>query len=204
MRPIYAILIFSLAAMSAACLAGHGQATTTTSYTYDDGLNPVRKESVTQTYSGSTVGANLPLIVGGVGTTINGQIPGSAQGGSSTLCTLYPDRCASSVTVHVPQPNVIMASGYGGAMTVAPGGQPQVVGTGSSPSYAPTAGVTVDITELQKRLHDLEKATAVIGPALKEDLRLKCQMVLGKPDLVPDPDQRKQVVNSCTAQLAQK
>src|SRR5882724_6536066 len=47
------------------CLYGTGRASTTTSYVHDDGIHPVQRTSVSQTSSGTVIGASVPLMVGG-------------------------------------------------------------------------------------------------------------------------------------------
>jgi hypothetical protein len=93
-----------------------------------------------------------------------------------------------------------MMGGYG-SMQVASGGAPQVVPAGTAGTYAPSVEQQVDVDEMQARLIELEKKTAVIAPALLEQLRLQCQMLLAQPELIKDEAKREQLVQSCTAQL---
>ncbi len=197
-------LILSTALLSlTGCLMGSSQAKTKTVYRHDNGIYPATETSIEQTYAGNTFGASMPMMVGGgygydpstgMAYGQNGQ-----GGGGSSFCIQYPDRCASNVILNVPQSNVIMTGGYGSQVTFT--GAPQNVPAGNAGTYGPPAP-QVDTEEMQKRLLDVEKQTAVIGPALKEQLRLQCQMFLAQPEVIKDETKRKQLAQSCTTQLA--
>ena len=205
---LFVIMVLALT-FGGACAAGHGRATTTTSYVYDDGMHPVRRESVTQTYSGTTVGANLPLLMD-AGGQLNMLGAGNGGQNGSAACVLYPERCASMVVVNMPQSTpLLVGGGYGTGLTIASGGRPQTVGIGSQPSYGPPSpepspDPLTDPDSLESRFLEVEKRMSVVWPGYKESTRLMCQMVIGDPELVPDPDQRKQIVDSCKQALAKK
>ncbi len=200
MRLVHLVLSLVPASFAAGCLAGSGKATTTTTHRFNDGVHPAWEESVTQTYSGSTVGASLPITFGGYDPATgmpNGQNGFGGNGSASVSCIQNPDRCASNVTVIAPQPNAFAANGYGvGMMTVAPGGQTQTVGAGSRPGYGPPSGVAID-PDLQDRFVAVEKKTASIGPAVRLQMELTCEMIVSKPDLIRDSARRDQLVKSC-------
>jgi hypothetical protein len=93
-----------------------------------------------------------------------------------------------------------MMGGYG-SMQVASGGAPQVVPAGNAGTYAPSAEQQVDVDEMQARLVELEKRAAVIAPALLEQLRLQCQLIVDQPSLIKDEAKRARLVQSCTVQI---
>ncbi|MFA5854335.1 MAG: hypothetical protein WC866_04615 [Patescibacteria group bacterium] len=201
MRSITLILSFALVTLTG-CLWGSSQAKTKTVYRHDNGIYPATETSIEQTYTGNTFGASVPVMLGGgYGyDPTTGMVYGQNGNGGSALCVQYPDRCASNVTVQMPQSSFIMMGGYGN-MQVSSGGVPQVVPAGKAGSYAPPAEQQVDVDEMQARLVEVEKKTAVIKPALEEQLRLQCQMFLVQPDVIKDETRRKKLVQSCTAQL---
>lgn len=199
---VLAAIVVVLVSLSTGCLWGSSQAKTKTVYRHDNGIYPATETSIEQTYAGNTFGASVPMMVGGG----YGYDPSTGMvygqngqgGGGSPFCVQYPTRCASNVILNVPQPSVIMTGGYGSQVTFA--GSTQTVAAGSPGTYGPAP--QADYDEVQQRLLDVEKQAAVIGPALREQLRLQCQMFLANPDVVKDEDKRKKLVQSCTAQLA--
>ncbi|WKZ28793.1 MAG: hypothetical protein QY323_04645 [Patescibacteria group bacterium] len=194
MRSITLILSLALVSLTG-CLWGSQQAKTKTVYRHDNGIYPATETSIEQTYAGNTFGASVPIVMGGgygydpATGMVYGQ--GGYGAGGSSFCVQYPTRCASNVVLNVPQPNVVMTGGYGSQVTFA---------AGSAGTYNPAP--QADYDEVQQRLLDVEKQTAVIGPALKEQLRLQCQMFLANPDVIEDEDKREKLVQSCTKQLA--
>lgn len=206
MRSLYMFLLFTL--LSAGCLMGSGHARTRTVYRHDNGYYPASETVVEQTYEGNTFAASVPIVLGG-GYDPTGMAYGQNGigygGGASSLCVTNPDRCASSIAVQVPQQNVLMnGGGYGSSLQVTSGGAPQVVAAGNPGTYAPQADDQGNVDELQARLIELEKKTAVIKPALLEQLRLQCRMFLAQPEVVKDEVLRKKLVQSCTAHVEKK
>lgn len=199
MRKLLA-LIACLPMMGCLYGAGHGRSTTT--YVNDDGLHPVQKTTVTQSYEGSTVGASLPLVLnGGYGGVYGGaQIVGGGYGGGSTACVLHPDRCAVVQTATVYQTTSINSMGGAYGTSVGYGGGSSKVGPGGQGTYAPTA--SGDDEELSKFLAKHEKAiTALVGQT-KQNVRQMCQIILANPDVITDDEERKDLTASCRDFLA--
>lgn len=188
MRTLYLFLFLAL--LSGGCLYGAARTSSSTTYTYDasEDKNHV-VATMTTTGSGQQVGASVPFMAGGGYASPNGMIYGQhGYGGGSAFCAMYPGQCVSNVTFVVPQPNVVMTNGgY-------PGDH------GARPSNDAPAE-TVDIAELQARLHDVESKMTDVDAGLTESLRLHCQMILDHPEMVNDETQRAQLVQSCTDAL---
>ena len=127
---------------------------------------------------------------------------GFGNGGSSQFCVLYPDRCASNVTVNVPQASVLVTNGYGSStLQISAGGNAQTVPAGAPGTYGEPSGPPVDISEMQERLAAVEKKTNVMVPVLKKSVEVQCQQVLAHPEDIKDAKERELEVQSCTAKL---
>ncbi len=187
------------------CLYGAGQAKTRTVIRQDNGLYPVTETSIEQTYEGRTVGASMPFAFGGGYDPATGMAYGQngfGNGGSSQFCVLYPDRCASNVTVNVPQASVLVTNGYGSStLQISAGGNAQTVPAGAPGTYGEPSGPPVDISEMQERLAAVEKKTNVMVPVLKKSVEVQCQQVLAHPEDIKDAKERELEVQSCTAKL---
>jgi len=189
-----AFLLTVLTLSLSGCLFGASRGQTTTSYVNDDGMHPVQRTTITQTSTGATVGASVPLMLGGGMMYAGGgaygggmMYAGGGYGGGSTACVLHPDRCAVVQTATVYQPVTITSSGgYVG------GGQTSMVGPGGAGSYAET-----DDSELTAMLAKHEKTLSVVVGATKQNGRQICQILVANPETIADPDERKDVVTSC-------
>jgi hypothetical protein len=170
----------------AGCFAGASQGRSTTAYVHDDGIHPVQRTTVTQSYSGSTMGGSMPIVMAGGGY-------GGGYGGVGTIagpsCVLHPDRCAVIQTATVVQPVTIASHGggqHGGA-----------VGPGSAGTYGPT-----DTADLEARIARLEDAFPKLAGGTAVVLKRNCTIITGNPELVKDPAERDEVVAACKKFLA--
>jgi len=184
------LMIVSLSALGCFAEATHGR--TTTSHTKDDGISPVQHETWTQESSGQSIGGNMPLMMGGNGLGGGGYIGpgGMVVAGASTTCVLYPDRCAGVYTATIVQPVTVVSSGGG---YVTRGGGRQAAGTSSGDS---------DDSELSELLHKHEEALTALAGGGRQNVRQLCQILVANPAAIPDPDERKEVVDACKAGLA--
>lgn len=178
------------------CLAGWSRGTSTSSYVDDDGVHPIHRTTVTQTASGTTLGASVPLLNGGaypgvpydmgVGTIIGGN--GGPMSGNA-MCVLQPDHCAVMLTATVVQPiSITSIGGYGPAV-----GQTAMVGPGGSGTYAETT----DDRKLGDLLAGHEKALAKLRGGAHLTANLVCQLILSNPKAIEDEGEREDLVRSC-------
>lgn len=166
------------------CIAGAANGRSTTEYVHDDGIHPVQRTSVSQTYSGSQVGGMLTpvMMVGG------GHGGGIVMAGSGDMrCNLHPDRCAVVQTSTVVQPMVVTSNG-GGA-----GGGTTVVGPGGAGTY----GDPRDTADLEARIARLETAVPKLAGAGILSLRQSCYAILKDPSVVKDEAERAKIVAGC-------
>jgi hypothetical protein len=202
-----AFLMTVLTLSLSGCLFGASRGQTTTSYVNDDGIHPVQRTTITQTSNGTTVGASVPLVLGGGmmyaggGAYGGATIMGGGYGGGNTACVLHPDRCAVMQTATVYQPVTITSSGGGyvggAAVSGVGGGRTSMVGSGGAGTYVET-----DDSELTAMLAKHEKALSVVVGATKQNSRQICQILIANPDTIADPDERKDVVSSCQDYLS--
>ncbi|HJV32485.1 MAG TPA: hypothetical protein VJ694_00490 [Patescibacteria group bacterium] len=168
----------------AGCFAGASQGRSTTAYVNDDGIHPRQTTTVTQTYSGSTIGGTMPIMMAG----------GGYGGGYGTMagpsCVLHPDRCAVIQTATVVQPVVVGSYGSYGSGT-------SMVGPGGAGTYGP-----VDTSDLEARIERLEGSVQKLKGATKLTLRRNCTIITGTPDLIKDPAEREKIVTACKRVLS--
>lgn len=165
----------------AGCFAGASQGRSTTAYVNDDGIHPVQRTTVTQTYSGSSVGGAMPIMVGG------GMYGGGY--GSMTVntgsCVLHPDNCAVISTATVVQPMTVTAYGGGAGTTM--------VGPGGAGTY----GEPRDTAELEARIERLETAVPKLAGGTILSLRQSCMAIMEDPSVVKDAAERDKIVAGC-------
>lgn len=162
----------------AGCFAGASQGRSTTAYVHDDGIHPVQRTTVTQSYDGSTIGASVPIMVGG-----------GYGGGYGTMagpsCVLHPDRCAVIQTATVVQPVTI--GSYGGT------GGTSMVG----PSGAGTYGEPRDTADLEARIERLETAVPKLAGGTILSLRQSCMAIMQDTGVIKDEAERTKIVAGC-------
>lgn len=184
------------------CLAGWSRGTSTSSYVDDDGVHPIHRTTVTQTASGTTLGASVPLLNGGaypgmpydtgVGTIVGGI--GSPTSGNA-MCVLQPDHCAVMLTATVVQPvSITSVGGYG----YVGGGQTAMVGPGGSGTYVQTND---DDRKLGALLAKHEKQLAKLAGNAHLTANLLCRLILSNPKAIEDEGEREDLVRSCKTLL---
>jgi len=165
----------------AGCLAGTSSGRSTTAYVHDDGMHPVQRTTVTQTYSGRTFGASVPFVMAGGGYGYGGYGPMAVNSGS---CVLHPDNCAVIQTVPaVGMPMTVVSTGGGVSSTVGPGG----AGT-----YGPA-----DTSDLEERIERLETAVPKLAGAGILSLRQSCLVIMKDPSVIKDAAERDSIVAGC-------
>lgn len=168
----------------AGCYAGASQGRSTTAYVHDDGIHPVQRTTVTQRYSGSTIGGTMPIVMTGGGY-------GGGYGGVGTMagpsCVLHPDRCAVIQTATVIQPVTVGSYGsYGNGGTT-------TVGHGGAGTYGPPR----DTAELEARIERLESAIPKLAGAGILSLRQSCLVIMKDPGAIADKAERDKIVAGC-------
>ncbi|MEK7545851.1 MAG: hypothetical protein AAB554_02120 [Patescibacteria group bacterium] len=155
----------------AGCFAGASQGRSTTAYVHDDGIHPVQRTTVSQSYSGSSVGGTVPIMMAG----------GGYGGGYGTMagpsCVLHPDNCAVIQTATVIQPVTVASyGGYGGPGTYA-----------ESP----------DVADLEARIERLEAAVPKLAGATILSLRQSCMAIMQDTSVIKDEAERAKIVAGC-------
>lgn len=172
----------------AGCLAGASQGRSTTAYVHDDGIHPRQTTTVTQSYSGSTIGGMLPMpmMVAGTG---YGPYGGTLAGGGDMRCNLHPDRCAVLQTATVYQPAVVGSSG----VAVSGGGGTSMVGPGGAGTY----GAPRDTAELEARIERLETAVPKLAGGTILSLRQSCMTIMQDTSVIKDKAEREKIAAGC-------
>jgi hypothetical protein len=181
-------ILFACLALTG-CIAGASQGRSTTEYVHDDGVNPVQRTRVSQTYSGSSMGATLPIMVGGAYGYGGG---GAVMGGGDMRCNLHPDRCAVIQTATVVQPMTVTS--VGGGMAVGGGGGSVSVGPGGAGTYGDPR---VDTADLEARIERLEAAVPKLAGAGILSLKQSCHVILKDPSVIADASERATIVAGC-------
>lgn len=168
----------------AGCFAGASQGRSTTAYVHDDGIHPRQTTTVTQTYSGSTIGGTMPIMMAGGGYGGYGGGYGSMAGPS---CVLHPDRCAVIQTATVVQPVTVGSYGsYGGGGTA-------MVGPGGAGTY----GEPRDTADLEARIERLETAVPKLAGGTILSLRQSCMTIMQDTSVIKDQAEREKIVAGC-------
>lgn len=165
------------------CFAGASQGRSTTTYVHDDGVNPRSQTTVTQTYSGSTVGGSMPIVMAGAG----GGYGGVYGTGGGPSCALHPDRCAVIQTATVVQPVTVGSYGSHG------GGGTTTVGPGRAGTY----GAPRDDSDLEGRIARLETAVPKLAGAGILSLRQSCMVIMQDTSVIKDASERAAIVAGC-------
>ena len=164
------------------CIAGAANGRSTTEYVHDDGIHPVQRTSVSQTYSGTSVGASVPIVMpGGYGYGGYGGGYGMT-GGGDIRCALHPDRCAVIQTATIVQPAYVVSNG--GTTAVGPGG-------------AGTYGEPRDTADLEARIARVEEAIPKVAGGAILSLRQSCYAILENPKVIKDEAEREKIAKGC-------
>lgn len=167
----------------AGCLAGAAHGRSTATAVYDDGVHPVKRTTYTSEQSGSYIGG-MPMMPGGYGYGYGFGHGGGYVTVAGSSCVLHPDNCAVISTQTIVQPVTVVSNG---------GGANGSGGGDVEPARDP---------ELDAFLAKHEKAIAYLAGQHRQSVRQTCQVIIANPEVIKDPAERKEIVDTCEAYLA--